>query len=1046
MNAPVDPRMVIADASNWKPWMLQVTIWIASFLFTGTVALAQSPEDSSAPGGSDRTAVAANQAVADFMKGFAPRGVMADGSPPSPPEMALQRFALPDGLRIELVASEPVVRQPLFLSWDSRGRLWVVQYRQYQFPAGLKVVKVDQHLRAVFDRVPEPPPTGPPGADVITVLTDTNGDGQYDQQQDVIQGLNIATAVQHGHGGIWVLNPPYLLFYPDADGDGDPDSDPEVCLSGFGLQDTHSVANSMLWGPDGWLYGANGSTTTGSVSSAVSRGITFEGQCIWRYHPDSKIFEIYAEGGGNTFSLEIDAVGRVFSGTNGGGTRGFYYPQGSYASKNWGKHGPLTNPFAFGFFQQMRSEGDDRRFPQAFCIYEGGLLPAEYRGTVVAPNSLHNLVWNSSLLPDGSTFRTIDQPNLVETDDRWFRPVYGGVGPDGAIYLADWYDSRLSHVSPLDDWHKDSGRIYRIVPDAGQTHAGPGDLTQLPSAELVKLLAGHPNKWVRHRAVLELSWRGDRQVLPDLLDLVDRQQCLEALWAVNGLGELTATRGSEWLGSPNPHIRRWVVRLFGDRHEGPESLVELARHEPNVHVRSQLAGSAKRFEADLGLPILAALIARDEDSQDPHLPLMIWWGLEQHVESWPAVERMLSDPAIWRTSMMQQHLASRLIQRLATAGGPLNLQHCVRLMELAGGQEAARNSLMVGLLQAFEGRSLPALPKQLQSALDRYQVSTGMSELVLGVRQAESASIEEAVRRLADESESLPLRLQLAAVLGSQRVEPAQGLLLRLACSHREPALQRVALNAIGNYDSQSIGPALVARLDSSISAEHGLRDVAFRTLAARPAWAEALLNEVIRWRVDPQKIPRDVIQQLRSYEDQHLKSLVDQALGPPIQLSSEEKILQLQRLRTVIQSRVGDADAGREIYVQRCGNCHRLFGEGNNIGPALDGYERGNADFWLLNLVEPSAEIREGYQSYSALTVDGSLKVGMIEHRDGSHVVLRDADNQRIRLPIEDIEQLKPLATSLMPDDLLKDLSDQQVVDLLAYLSFGTSQRPADR
>ncbi|MEZ6136946.1 MAG: hypothetical protein R3C53_18785 [Pirellulaceae bacterium] len=135
-------------------------------------------------------------------------------------------------------------------------------------PAGLKILKYDQHLRAVFDKVPEPPPYGVSGKDVITVFEDTDGDGMFDTSQDVISGLNIATSVQVGHGGIWVLNPPYLLFYPDVDQDDVPDAEPEVHLSGFGLQDTHSVANSLLWGPDGWLYGANGSTTTGTVSSS----------------------------------------------------------------------------------------------------------------------------------------------------------------------------------------------------------------------------------------------------------------------------------------------------------------------------------------------------------------------------------------------------------------------------------------------------------------------------------------------------------------------------------------------------------------------------------------------------------------------------------------------------------------------------------------------------------------------------------------------------------------------------------------------------------
>ncbi|WP_218281195.1 DUF7133 domain-containing protein [Verrucomicrobium spinosum] len=137
------------------------------------------------------------------------------------------------------------------------------------------------------------------------VLEDTNGDGELDSQKTVIEGLNIATSALAGNGGIWVMNPPYLLFYPDANRDDVPDGDPEVHLSGFGLEDTHAVANSLRFGPDGWLYGANGSTTTGNVSSKVTKNVKWEGQCLWRYHPGTHVFEIYGEGSGNPFSWRL---------------------------------------------------------------------------------------------------------------------------------------------------------------------------------------------------------------------------------------------------------------------------------------------------------------------------------------------------------------------------------------------------------------------------------------------------------------------------------------------------------------------------------------------------------------------------------------------------------------------------------------------------------------------------------------------------------------------------------------------------------------------
>ena len=653
--------------------------------------------------------LAGNEKVKEIFRTFQGRGVMKDDSAPTPAAQMPKRFSLRRGVEVDVVASEPTISQPLFLSWDSRGRMWVVQYRQYQYPAGLKVTQFDQHLRAVFDKIPEPPPHGVPGADRITVYEDTDGDGQYDSSKDVITGLNIATSVQKGPHGIWVLNPPYLLHYPDSDHDDVPDGDPEVHLSGFGLQDTHSVANSLLWGPDGWLYAANGSTTGGTVSSAVTRGVRFEGQCIWRYHPETKVFEIYAEGGGNTFSLDIDSKGRVFSGTNGGNKRGYYYPQGSYSDKNWGKHGPLTNPYAFGFFRGMKFEGDGRRFAQAFLIYEGGLFPDEYDGTIVAPNALHNLVWNSLRLPDGSNFQTKDVDNLLESDDRWFRPVYGGVGPDGGIYLADWYDTRLSHVSPIDDWHKESGRVYRLRPSGSSPVYREGDLRTRPSTELIALF-DHPNKWVRRRAMLELGWRKDEAVLNQLVDKVDREGSLESLWAVNLIGGLDSENAAKWLKHSDEHIRRWVVRLLGDQHQSLPGLVALAKSESNVQVRSQLASTAKRIDSKTGLAIVSELLRRAEDIADPHLPLLNWWAVESHCEDWDAIVGFL-DESLWDVEMFRQVVMERLMRRYAASGRPEDLEHCDQLIQMAP-DEASREILLDGLYKAFKADQFRRCPRR----------------------------------------------------------------------------------------------------------------------------------------------------------------------------------------------------------------------------------------------------------------------------------------------------------------------------------------------
>jgi len=348
--------------------------------------------------------------IEKFVETFKPGGEGVEGAGGSrapSPEESLRLFTVSDGLQMEVVASEPTIRQPLNLHFDERGRLWVVQYIQYPFPAGLKVVKYDKYLRAVFDKVPLPPPHHVRGADKITILEDSDGDGRFESHKDFLTGLNIATSVAVGRGGVFVLNPPYLLFYPDRNKDDVPDGDPEVCLSGFGLEDTHAVANSLHWGPDGWLYGVQGSTTTSNVQEKQ-----FLGQAVWRYHPATKAFELFAEGGGNPWTLDFDSKGRIFVGTNIGAARGLHFVQGGYYIKNWPKHGPLTNPYAFGFFQHMAHSGYQPRFSQTLVIYEGGALP-HYDGQMIAGMALTNRMQASHLVRDTASFGTEDTDAVV---------------------------------------------------------------------------------------------------------------------------------------------------------------------------------------------------------------------------------------------------------------------------------------------------------------------------------------------------------------------------------------------------------------------------------------------------------------------------------------------------------------------------------------------------------------------------------------------------------------------------------------------------------
>jgi putative heme-binding domain-containing protein len=1048
--------------------------------------------------------VAGNEEVERIMKSFAGRGAVGDDSDPTPAAEAVKRFETADDLRMDLVAAEPAVEQPLFIHFDDRGRMWVVQYRQYPYPEGLKVIRYDQHLRAVFDKVPQPPPHGAKGQDKITVFEDTDGDGEYDSHKDVLTGLNIVSSVatgpsSDGRHGIWVLNPPYLLFYPDADRDDVPDDDPEVHLAGFGLEDTHSVANSLMWGPDGWLYGANGSTTTGNVSSAVTKNVRWEGQNIWRYHPPTRVFEIYAEGGGNTFSAEIDAEGRNFSGTNHGNTRGMYYAQGSYGSKNWGKHGPLTNPYAFGWFEHMEHEGDKDRFPQTFVIYEGGALPAEYHRNVIAANALHNRVWASELIDDGSTYRTVDKPPIVTTPDQWFRPVCVMVGPDGGVYIADWYDTRLTHVDPRDNWHKTSGRIYRLGPEVSGESVSGGDTANSPLTthhslnpkrwirdvaalsddELIALFE-HPNKFQRQTAsrVLGSRLRNEGTANPQAGGIVDRlkqialaddEKALEALWSLHLAGAFDFELAAKLLDHPDENVRRWTIRLLGDHRRLSdalgEQLVALAKSEPYVQVRSQLASSAKRFVTTHAVPIIRELLQRDEDAGDKHIPLLLWWALEQHAGvGREAVLTMLEDKSLWEVPLVREVILPRLMKRFALEdqvpplpanphlGMPLEsedtntptitgLDACARLLALAPSAEHS-SQLMTGFLEAYQGREIARLPPELSRALDEYQNSLGTSDLALALRRGSDEAVAEALNVVRDNSADAALRLSYIAILGQinkpQVVSPLLGLL-----GSTSPAIKRAVMQALMNYDDPKIGQTICSRFQSTLPAEHGLRDTAHQVLASRAVWTKQLLEEVSSNRIVQQTIPLDIVQQMRLHDDPQIQKTLDELWGKT-RSTPEEKIAQIERLQSLLASgrrqpadtsNAPDALQGRELFKKHCGVCHTLFDEGGQTGPNLTGYERTNLEFLLLAIVDPSAAIREEFTNYQVITIDGRVLTGLIDEETATTVTMRGANNQQTLLNKDDIDVLQATPTSIMPDGLVEKLTDGELRDLFAYL-----------
>ena len=966
---------------------------------------------------------------------------------PLPPQETLKALKPLDGLTVDLIAAEPVVRQPLYLTFDERGRMWVIQYIQYPFPAGLKVVEYDQYIRAKFDKVPPPPPNHFRGKDVISVHEDADGDGTFEKSKTFLDGLSIATAALPGRGGMWVMNPPYLLFYPDKDRDDVPDADPVVHLSGFGLEDTHAVASSLMWGPDGWIYGAHGSTCTAKVKVEIQnpqskiqnpRTTDFLGQCIWRYHPERHVFEIYAEGGGNTFGVAFDDAGRVYSGTNWGNFRGLHYVQGGYYVKGWGKHGPLTNPYAFGFFDHMPHTGNAERLTHTFDVYGGGLLGERFEGKIIGPSSLQSRVHVTSFKANASTYKTSEEPFLLTSDDGWFRPVDLKTGPDGGVYLADLYEKRISHVDPRDNWHRDTGRIWRVRRTDKPPGYKPFDLASLPSGELVELL-DHNNRWYRATARRILGDRKDTSVIPTLREALAEgagRRALEALWALNEVGGLDEATALAALGHAEPTVRMWAVRLIGDRRDElvpaavAVKLTEVAGREGDPQVRSQLASTAKRLAGEQALPVIARLVRHDADLQDPHIPLLLWWAVESKAVSHrePVLAEFGTSEA-WSRPQVRGAIMQRLARRYAADETPENQKALVRLFDAAPG-EAERDVLLAGVAEAFEGRAIGQIIPELSGVLAR----SGNVEIALRGGDAKAhAQVLEFIRN--DEEPAKPQRTRYIELLGQVGRPEAAPVLLDVAVTSRWHSVRRAALAALTRFDDATVGERIVA-MYGKLPADQDVRPAAVAALVSRPAWAATLLKAVRAGAVPKADIPADQVARIRGYDDKGLLALADEVLGKEQKPSSEQMLKEFERVKRVVLTAPGDPAAGKALYTARCAACHVMFGEGGKVGPDLSGYERDNLDAIVLNVVDPSAYIREEFQTFLVRTKSGQSFVGVVTQREADQIALVDAAGRQTVVAKSDITAERASPASIMPEGLLADLNDKQVQDLFAFLA----------
>jgi putative membrane-bound dehydrogenase-like protein len=575
---------------------------------------------------------------------------------PLPLDRAAAAMSVPPGFRVTLFAGEPDVHQPIAATVDPRGRLWVAENDAY-------------------------PKWEAQGRDRIVIFTDSDGDGRSDRRTVFAEGFRYLSGVLVGLGGVWVLDTPQLLFFPvGAEGER-PAGPPVVHLDGWSAKGIHNLANSLAWGPDGWMYGCNGTIfdievgppgTPRERRTRMNRG-------IWRYHPTRKQFEKFAEGTANPWGLDYDEQGRWVMSNNVVPHLWHVLQGGHYPRVNWGDDSnphtyellsPAADHLHWGGGDWTTSRGGygvhsvaGGGHSHAGClIYQGEMFPAEYRGSALMGNTHGHRLNRDALEPRGSGFVGRHRPDFLLANDPWFKAVTVQAAPDGSVYVLDWSDTGECHDVDVTD--RAHGRIYRV--SYGEARAVPTDLAGLGPEQWVALQASR-NEWAVRQARTLLQGRGlddsGRERLIRMFEGDPEPRVrLRALWTLHACGGVDEGRLLQAMEDRDASVRGWAVQFLAESRAptagAREGFARLAREDPSPAVRLYLASALQRMPLGERVPVLEALLQHGEDAADANLPLMYWYALEPVVAAQP--EWALAQLAQVKLPKLRELMARRL--------------------------------------------------------------------------------------------------------------------------------------------------------------------------------------------------------------------------------------------------------------------------------------------------------------------------------------------------------------------------------------------------
>ena len=1017
------------------------------------------------------------------LAGFFSETTAAPPAPSATPlDQAVAGITVPQGFKVSLFAGEPDIRQPIALTFDARGRLWVVECYSYpQWEMG-----------------------GKPGKDRVVIFEDENGDGKFDKRTVFWdKGANLS-GIELGFGGVWLCSTPNLLFIPDRNGDDSPDSTPEVILDGWDLKARHNVFNGLIWGPDGWLWGCNGILSNSRVGApGTPDNDRVAMNCgIWRYHPTRKVFEAVAHGTTNPWGLDFDDYGEAFL-TNCVIPHLFHVIPGAHFQRMFGQD---INPHSYDLigscadhvhwdtterWLDIRSRGVTPTTDKAggghahsgatICLSDN--WPASYRNMILMGNIHGNRLNLDKLNRKGSGYLATHEPDFLQSSDRWFRSVAQKFGPDGALYALDWSDTGECHEDDADGAHRENGRIYRV--SYGDLKPFGRDLSKLSDQELVALQREKNDAVVRisRRLLQERAAGKDLKASHAALrkmvdDEGEETRKLRALWALNASGGIDRAGLFALLKSPSENVRAWAIRLIFDDHmkhlSDQEATALLSLNQEKSPAVAMAIASALRLMPDdhqrqlfallsmeiafngvvetngfrpgtraLGLSTDRTRLAFEKAGYKDGgsvLSSMLWFGIEPTISTreWtPSTEMLVLSST--RFPQVLKSLARRMVEVDLNRGLKLQID-----VAKSRRNSAIVDSILDGIAESLRGRNQVPMPGEWHILSERADEVTGNSKSPVQFTDETRVKIwrlsllfgdpkapEKLRGFLANEKASTDVRRQALEALAEHHAPgTAEILLTRLD----DPALRGNVLRALSGFNEASIPKAILDRYKTFNDAE---REDALATLSTRPEWAIAMMDAIAKGNVPRKDVSATIARQILAFNRPEVTSALEKSWGT-LRPTAKDKVNLIAKYKSVLTPEAlksADLSRGRTLFAKTCQQCHKMYGEGGDVGPELTGSNRDNLDYVLENVLDPSASVGNDYKLVNVATTDGRLISGIIKERTPAALVLRTA-NDRVVIPLADIEAEKTSPASMMPEGVFGTLTDEEVRDLVAYLA----------